>query len=95
MDMRFLYRMNRRYSKDVALNAQRPGDVIITLVAKQFLVESSPFSESLGRKYCAGTVLKKKPFNSLAEFRLFCCQSIIGKYAATKLVAERGLTSNN
>ena len=68
------------------VNVQRPGDVIITLVAKQFFVESSPFSESLGRKYCAGTVLKKKSFNSLLEFRLFCCQSIIGKYAATHIV---------
>ena len=73
---------------------QRPGDVIITLVAKQFLVESSPFSESLGRKYCAGTVLKKKSFNSLSEFRLFCCQSIIGKYAATVTQHGARLRSN-
>ena len=52
-------------------------------VAKQFFGRVVAISESLGRKYCAGTVLKKKSFNSLSEFHLFCCQSIIGKYAAT------------
>ena len=38
------------FKRQSCVNAQRPGDVIITLVAKQFLVESSPFSESLGQK---------------------------------------------
>ena len=95
-----IVKLGAEYKKDkarVKSSFSRTKNRLIGLldqqVAKQFLVESSPFSESLGRKYCAGTVLKKKSFNSLSEFRLFCCQSIIGKYAATKLVAERGSIS--